>query len=295
MRHPGIGRVDEIAEQSGGNDCNAGEAVNDKAETAKHLFHGLARVLFVGSRSHVREPALIPQNDGVPDLSVGNGPVPPEQSFARRVVYECEATALVKPDGPACGLPRPDKDRTICERLQVRQQCTADTSLLPSGSCVGMSNECDITDVLEAHNADEFLLEIECSVELDACEHFALQFILRHVRIFPLIGRNHTPICRRAVIANGIYIGKLRGSTTPDRHRRGPYATAYSGPVARSRKQEIERTSRGPELLVPLVSGQGTLRSRPRQLEAGATRSGPPPASATGTPAPGSRGDRQLK
>ncbi len=61
--------------------------------------------------------------------------------------------ALIEADGPVGVCPGADEDRPVGEFAQVGEQEGADALLLVGGADVGVADESDVVDVLDAHDS----------------------------------------------------------------------------------------------------------------------------------------------
>src|SRR5438105_13457161 len=84
----------------------------------------------------------------------------------------------------------------------MRQQAPADPSILASGADVGVPNQGDILDGLDAHDSFQ-CFALLAGPERDAVRDFTTQFLSRHVRFCPAIRRDDAFIGARAIVDDG--------------------------------------------------------------------------------------------
>jgi hypothetical protein len=106
---------------------------------------------------------------------------------------------LVKPNRPGGVGPGSDQQRTVREPAQLGQQPCADSRVLPLRAYVGVANEGHIFHRLNSHYASQLAVFLK-TPELHAVPDLIAQFMPRHVRLLPVILRNHPFIRLRAII-----------------------------------------------------------------------------------------------
>src|SRR3954447_11683617 len=103
----------------------------------------------------MRSEWRIGEDDGGLDLPLGDVPIPVQELRGALARDEDEAVTAVEVDRPAGGGPRPDEHRLGGRGAQVLQQGAPDAAALAAGAHVGVADQDDVADGLDAHDAGE--------------------------------------------------------------------------------------------------------------------------------------------
>jgi hypothetical protein len=98
----------------------------------------------------------------------------------------------------------------------VREQVAADAASLAGGKDVGVADEIDVADGLDAHHADQRAVALGAP-EDDAGRDLALELRRVHVRLVPAVGRDHPAIGAGGGVHDREHGGPLVVATSPDR------------------------------------------------------------------------------
>lgn len=155
-------------------------------------------------------PSLIRQDDGGGDLTVGDVPVLPEQLILGYGIDDLEAVTLVEADGPDRIGPGTDQHGPAAEGAKVKEQIGADSLLLRACADVGVADEVDVEDCLNAHDRRG------CGVfvvgpEDDAGRDLVLESFPRHVRLGQAIWRDDPSVGLGAVVDDGPDLFEILG------------------------------------------------------------------------------------
>jgi hypothetical protein len=135
-------------------------------------------------------------------LAAWHVPVPHEKPFFPLWSNNLKSMLFIEANCPNCIGPGPDQHWAVGQLPQMRQEATADASLLAVSADIGVSNQSYILDLLNAHHALQRPILL-VSPEHHAGLHFSAQFIPGHVWLTPAIRRDDAFIGVRAVVDDG--------------------------------------------------------------------------------------------
>ena len=100
-------------------------------------------------------PALVGQHHGSVDLTIGDGPIAPQEPVLLFGRNELEAVALVETDGPVGRRPGADESGPRGFQPQLLEQLPADAAIPLGRADIGMTDESHVLYVLDAHDAEQ--------------------------------------------------------------------------------------------------------------------------------------------
>lgn len=98
-------------------------------------------------------PLRVCQDYGGFNLAVRDDPVALEEAGFFFGADSAEAVALIEANGPVGVGPGPDENGLVSEFAQVGEQEGANALLLVGGADIGVADEGDVVDVLDAHDS----------------------------------------------------------------------------------------------------------------------------------------------
>jgi hypothetical protein len=134
---------------------------------------------------------------------------------------QTEAIALVEIDGPGSLGRCTDQYRLISKRFNVPQKLRADSFPLNVGGHICVTDQSDGSLVLKPNYALQLPILLG-HPENDPGSNLERQFLFRHIRIVPPIGRNHAAVGLCRVIDDYEYLRLVRTRSLPNSHRTLP-------------------------------------------------------------------------
>ena len=125
---------------------------------------------------------------------------------------------FIEVNGPGGVGPGADEDWAICELPQMGQKLCADAALLSAGENVGVANESDVADVLNAHYAGK-MAAVFVTRESYAFVDFVLELVCGHVRLGPAVGGDDAFVGLSAVVDDGVNAIEVLSGATSDHER----------------------------------------------------------------------------
>src|SRR5579883_294909 len=138
--------------------------------------------------------------------------------------------ALVKADRPLSSSPGADQQRPGGLAGQEIEQFGADSAASMAGFYIGVADERDIADLLNAHDAEESARLVP-TPELDSSFDFGRKRGTRHIRLVPAVRRDRAAVCFGGIIDNGVHgfdIGLGAGPNHRDSLGRHPSSSSIT-------------------------------------------------------------------
>src|SRR2546427_11929343 len=141
-------------------------------------------------------PSPVGKYDRRLDLSLGDRPVRPEQAILVAARDDRESVPSIELDGPRRSSPGADQNGFAREALHMPQEACPHALPLHAWRDVGVAYQGDLSLVLNSHDSQEAPVFLR-DPEDDAIPNLLLQFVRRHIRIAPPVGRYHPSISLR--------------------------------------------------------------------------------------------------
>jgi hypothetical protein len=166
--------------------------------TARYSTHGDG----LGRGRHSRclfKPGCLCEHNRCLNLPVRNVPVGFEEAFFLGVRDLYKAVPLIEADCPDRIRPRPYKDGTARNRMQMREHLAADTLVLLIAANVRVANEGYVAYRLDTHDSSDWA-GLFVRPELNAIVDFMPQLIRGHIGIAQAIGWKMADVGSCAII-----------------------------------------------------------------------------------------------
>jgi hypothetical protein len=142
-----------------------------------------------------------------------------------------EAVFAVEADRPLGGGPRADEHAALRRAHDVLEQRPADAAALVAGDHVGVADEVDVADGLDAHDPEQRAVVL-IGPERHAGRDLALEVGHRHVRLVPAVGGDHAAVGLGGGVDDLEDRVSLVLAAGPDR-RHAPHCTGSPIPMSR--------------------------------------------------------------
>src|SRR2546427_8625142 len=189
-------------------------------------------------------PSPIGKDNRGLDLPLGDRPVCPEEAILVAARDDRESVPSIERDGPRRSSPGADQNGFARVALYMPQEARPHALPLRAWRDVGVAYQSDLSLVLNSHDCQQTPVFLR-HPEDDAIRNLLLQFVRRHIRFPPPVGRYHPSIGLRSVVDNRQHRRRIRFHAFSNWHDLEAYAHAGHRCSKRRTTQRARSERRG--------------------------------------------------